>query len=153
MNNFIFKYLGVFFLLISFFCFFSIIYLYYFENLTYLNNYIVTFLINLVLGIFLTFNKLIKPVKLRKSNWTKSDMNKFCRFVEKLSSIIGVKSCFVKSITKRNFLLHRGYKCEMYIGVSLKDKFKSHSWLVSEEINCFESPDNNMKVLKYKNLY
>ena len=98
--------------------------------------------------IFLTFNKLIKPVKLRKSNWTKSDMSKFCRFVEKLSGIIGVKSCFVKSITKRNFLLHRGYKCEMYIGVSLKDKFKSHSWLVSEEINCFESPDNNMKVLK-----
>ena len=98
--------------------------------------------------IFLTFNKLIKPVKLRKSNWTKSDMNNFCRFVEKLSSIIGVKSCFVKSITKRNFLLQKGYKCEMYIGVSLKDKFKSHSWLVSEEINCFESPDNNMKVLK-----
>ncbi len=98
--------------------------------------------------IFLTFNRLIKPVKLRKSNWTKSDMSKFCRFVEKLSDIIGVKSCFVKSITKRNFLLHRGYKCEMYIGVSLKDKFKSHSWLVSEEINCFESPDNNMKVLK-----
>ena len=98
--------------------------------------------------VFLTFNKLIKPVKLRKSNWTKSDMNKFCRFVEKLSSIIGVKSCFVKSITKRNFLLQRGYKCEMYIGVSLKDKFKSHSWLVSEEVNCFESPDKNMKVLK-----
>ena len=98
--------------------------------------------------IFLTFNKLIKPVKLRKSNWTKSDMNNFCRFVEKLSSIIGIKSCFVKSITKRNFLLQRGYKCEMYIGVSLKDKFKSHSWLVSEEINCFESPDKNMKVLK-----
>ena len=98
--------------------------------------------------IFLTFNRLIKPVKLRKSNWTKSDMSKFCRFVEKLSSIIGVKSCFVKSITKRNFLLQKGYKCEMYIGVSLKDKFKSHSWLVSEEINCFESPDNNMKVLK-----
>lgn len=98
--------------------------------------------------IFLTFNKLIKPVKLRKSNWTKSDMNNFCRFVEKLSSIIGVKSCFVKSITKRNFLLQKGYKCEMYIGVSLKDKFKSHSWLVSEEVNCFESPDKNMKVLK-----
>ena len=98
--------------------------------------------------IFLTFNELIKPVKLRKSNWTKSDMNNFCRFVEKLSSIIGVKSCFVKSITKRNFLLQRGYKCEMYIGVSLKDKFKSHSWLVSEEVNCFESPDKNMKVLK-----
>jgi len=98
--------------------------------------------------IFLTFNKLIKPVKLRKSNWTKSDMNNFCRFVEKLSSIIGIKSCFVKSITKRNFLLQRGYKCEMYIGVSIKDKFKSHSWLVSEEVNCFESPDKNMKVLK-----
>ena len=98
--------------------------------------------------IFLTFNKLIKPVKLRKSNWTKSDMNNFCRFVEKLSSIIGVKSCFVKSITKRNFLLQKGYKCEMYIGVSVKDKFKSHSWLVSEEVNCFESPDKNMKVLK-----
>tara|TARA_B100002052_G_scaffold296383_1_gene324667 strand:- start:820 stop:2229 length:1410 start_codon:yes stop_codon:yes gene_type:complete len=64
MNNFIFKYLGVFFLLISFFCFFNIIYLYYFENLTYLNNYIATFLINLVLGIFLTFNKKYKFIKI-----------------------------------------------------------------------------------------
>ena len=98
--------------------------------------------------IFLTFNKLIKPIKIRKSNWTKSDMSKFCRFVEKLSKIFGIKSCFVKSITKRNFLLHKGFKCEMYIGVTLKDKFKSHSWLVSKEINCFESPDKNMKVLK-----
>ncbi|MAK16581.1 MAG: hypothetical protein CMQ70_01260 [Gammaproteobacteria bacterium] len=98
--------------------------------------------------IFLNFNHLIKPVKLKKSSWTKSDMRKFCRFVEKLSKIIGVKSCFIKSVTKRNFLLNKGYKCEMYIGVTLKDKFKSHSWLVSEEINCFESPDKNMKVLK-----
>ena len=98
--------------------------------------------------IFLNFNHLIKPVKLKKSSWTKSDMSKFCRFVEKLSKIIGIKSCFIKSVTKRNFLLNKGYKCEMYIGVTLKDKFKSHSWLVSEEINCFESPDKNMKVLK-----
>ena len=98
--------------------------------------------------IFLNFNHLIKPVKLKKSSWTKSDMSKFCRFVEKLSKIIGIKSCFIKSVTKRNFLLDKGYKCEMYIGVTLKDKFKSHSWLVSEEINCFESPDKNMKVLK-----
>tara|TARA_Y100000816_G_scaffold241918_1_gene188934 strand:- start:1019 stop:1402 length:384 start_codon:yes stop_codon:yes gene_type:complete len=98
--------------------------------------------------IFFNFNHLIKPVKLRKSSWTKSDMSKFCRFVEKLSNIIGVKSCFIKSVTKRNFLLDKGYECEMYIGVTLKDRFKSHSWLVSEEINCFESPDKNMKVLK-----
>lgn len=98
--------------------------------------------------IFFNFNYLIKPVKFRKSSWTKSDMSKFCRFVEKLSNIIGVKSCFIKSVTKRNFLLDKGYECEMYIGVTLKDRFKSHSWLVSKEINCFESPDKNMKVLK-----
>ena len=98
--------------------------------------------------IFFNFNYLIKPVKFRKSNWTKSDMSKFCRFVEKLSNIIGVKSCFIKSVTKRNFLLDKGYECEMYIGVTLKDRFNSHSWLVSKEINCFESPDKNMKVLK-----
>jgi len=64
MNNFIFKYLGVFFLLISFFCFFNIIYSYYFNNLTYLNNYITTFFINLVLGIFLTFVKKYKFIKI-----------------------------------------------------------------------------------------
>ena len=98
--------------------------------------------------IFLSFNNLIKPIKLGNSSWTESDMSNFCRYVEKISKIIGVKSCFIKSITKRNFLLDKGYKCEMYIGVTLKDKFKSHSWLISKEINCFESPDKNMRILK-----
>ena len=64
MNNFIFKYLGVFFLLIIFFCFFNIIYSYYFDNLTYLNNYVATFFINLILGIFLTFVKKYKFIKI-----------------------------------------------------------------------------------------
>ena len=98
--------------------------------------------------VFLSFNYLIKPIKLGSSMWTRSDISKFCRFVEKFSKIVGVKSCFVKSITKRNFLLNKGYECEMYIGVTLKDKFESHSWLISDGINCYESPDTSMKILK-----
>ena len=98
--------------------------------------------------IFLSFNDLVKPIELGSSKWTRKDINRFCRYIEKLSKICGIKSCFVKSIAKRNFLNKKGYVCEMYIGVTLKNKFESHSWLISDGINCYETPDKKMKVLK-----
>jgi len=58
MNKFGFKYFGIFFSIISFFSFFNIIYSYYFNLLNNLNNYIFTFGITLIIGLFLIiFNK------------------------------------------------------------------------------------------------
>ena len=58
MNKFGFKYFGIFFSIISFFSFFNIIYSYYFNLLNNLNNYIFTFSITLIIGLFLIiFNK------------------------------------------------------------------------------------------------
>ena len=54
MNLFSLKYFGIFFLVISFFSFFNIVYSYYFNNLDNLSNYILTFCISLIIGIFLT---------------------------------------------------------------------------------------------------
>ena len=47
------KYFGIFFLVISFFSFFNIIYSYYFDLLNNLNNYIITFATSLIVGLFL----------------------------------------------------------------------------------------------------
>ncbi len=63
-----FKYFGVFFLIISFFSFFNIIYSYYFDLLNNLNNYIVTFGITLVLGVFLIIFKKYKYEKISLFN-------------------------------------------------------------------------------------
>jgi len=52
MNTFSLKYFGIFFLIISFFSFFSIIYSYYFDLLSNLNNYVLIFIITLFLGLF-----------------------------------------------------------------------------------------------------
>ena len=58
MNIFGLKYFGIFFLIISFFSFFNIIYSYYFNLLNNLSSYIFTFLISLIIGLFLfLFNK------------------------------------------------------------------------------------------------
>ncbi len=58
MNIFGLKYFGIFFLIISFFSFFNIIYSYYFNLLNNLGSYILTFIITLIIGIFLfLFNK------------------------------------------------------------------------------------------------
>ena len=58
MNTFPLKYYGIFFLIISFFSFFNIIYSYYFDLLNNLNNYILIFFITLFVGLFLvTFKK------------------------------------------------------------------------------------------------
>ena len=57
MNLFTLKYFGIFFLVISFFSFFSIIYSYYFDLLTNLINYVLTFGITLIIGLFLVIFK------------------------------------------------------------------------------------------------
>ena len=57
MNIFGLKYFGIFFLVISFFSFFNIIYSYYFNLLSNLGNYIFTFGITLIIGFFLILFK------------------------------------------------------------------------------------------------
>ena len=64
MKIFALKYFGIFFLVISFFSFFNIIYSYYFNLLNNLNNYILTFVITLVIGLFLTIFKKYKFEKI-----------------------------------------------------------------------------------------
>ena len=53
MNIFSLKYFGIFFLIISFFSFFNIIYSYYLNLLNNLNTYILTFSLTLIIGLFL----------------------------------------------------------------------------------------------------
>ena len=64
MNIFGLKYFGIFFLIISFFSFFNIIYSYYFNLLNNLNNYILTFTLTLILGLFLILFKRYKYEKI-----------------------------------------------------------------------------------------
>ena len=54
------KYFGIFFLVISFFSFFNIIYSYYFNLLNNLANYILTFGFTLIIGLFLLIFKKYK---------------------------------------------------------------------------------------------
>ena len=58
------KYFGIFFLVISFFSFFNIIYSYYFNLLNNLSNYIFTFTITLIIGLFLVMFKKYKYEKI-----------------------------------------------------------------------------------------
>ena len=64
MNIFSLKYFGIFFLVISFFSFFNIIYSYYFNLLNNLSNYIFTFALTLIIGLFLTLFKKYKHQKI-----------------------------------------------------------------------------------------
>ena len=64
MNIFSLKYFGIFFLVISFFSFFNIIYSYYFNLLDNVGNYILTFGITLIIGLFLTILKKYKYEKI-----------------------------------------------------------------------------------------
>ena len=64
MNIFGLKYFGIFFLIISFFSFFNIIYSYYFNLLNNLSNYIFTFSITLIIGLFLILFKKYKYEKI-----------------------------------------------------------------------------------------
>ena len=64
MNIFSLKYFGLFFLVISFFSFFNIIYSYYFNLLNNLSNYIFTFTITLIIGLFLILFKKYKYEKI-----------------------------------------------------------------------------------------
>ncbi len=58
------KYFGIFFLIISFFSFFNIIYSYYFNLLNNLGNYILIFAINSIIGFFLLIFKKYKFEKI-----------------------------------------------------------------------------------------
>ena len=64
MNIFGLRYFGIFFLIISFFSFFNIIYSYYFNLLNNLNNYILTFILTLIGGLFLIIFKKYKYEKI-----------------------------------------------------------------------------------------
>ena len=64
MNLFSLKYLGIFFLVISFFSFFNIIYSYYFNLLINLNSYILTSILSLIIGLFLAIFKNYKFEKI-----------------------------------------------------------------------------------------
>ena len=64
MNIFGLKYFGIFFLVISFFSFFNIIYSYYFDLLNNLSNYILTFTFTLIIGLFLILFKKYKYEKI-----------------------------------------------------------------------------------------
>ena len=64
MNIFGLKYFGIFFLIISFFSFFNIIYSYYFNLLNNLSNYIFIFSITLIIGLFLILFKKYKYEKI-----------------------------------------------------------------------------------------
>ncbi len=68
MNIFSLKYFGIFFLVISFFSFFNIIYSYYFNLLDNVGNYILTFGITLMIGFFLTIFKKYKYEKINLFN-------------------------------------------------------------------------------------
>tara|TARA_A100001037_G_scaffold300346_1_gene327674 strand:- start:15 stop:1424 length:1410 start_codon:yes stop_codon:yes gene_type:complete len=65
MNPFTIKYYGIFFIIISFFSFFNIIYSYYFDILNNLNNYILIFLLTLFVGLF---SVIFKKYKFQKIN-------------------------------------------------------------------------------------
>ena len=64
MNVFGLKYFGIFFLIISFFSFFNIIYSYYFNLLSNLSNYILLFVLTLIIGLFLIIYKKYKYEKI-----------------------------------------------------------------------------------------
>ena len=64
MNIFGLRYFGIFFLIISFFSFFNIIYSYYFNLLSNLDNYILTFILTLISGVFLIIFKKYKYEKI-----------------------------------------------------------------------------------------
>ena len=64
MNIFSLKYFGIFFIIISFFSFFNIIYSYYFNLLNNLSSYIFTFSITLIIGLFFILFKKYKYEKI-----------------------------------------------------------------------------------------
>ena len=68
MNIFSLKYFGIFFLIISFFSFFNIIYSYYFNLLNNLSSYIFTFSITLIIGLFFILFKKYKYEKINLFN-------------------------------------------------------------------------------------
>ena len=98
--------------------------------------------------ILFEFKDLTASSDIKHSNWSASDVSKFCRYIEKISNFLGIKSCFIKSLTKRKFLKNKGFDCKLYIGISNESVFKSHCWLICEEINCYEEPEEDLKIIR-----
>ena len=94
------------------------------------------------------FKKLTLHQVMGSASIKKKDASYGCRCIEKIYNFLNVRSCLIKSITKRDFLNSFGIKTKLYIGVSYDNNFKSHSWISAEEINCFEKPDAKMKIIK-----
>lgn len=98
--------------------------------------------------ILFEFKDLTASSDIKHSNWSASDVSKFCRYVEKISNFLGIKSCFKKSLTKRKFLKNKGFDCKLCIGISNESVFKSHCWLICDDINCYEEPEKDLKIIR-----
>jgi len=82
-------------------------------------------------------------------NFSKDQISKGCFYIEKIANLLRIKKCLVKSIAKRNLINFFGHRSNLFIGVSFKENsFKSHSWLVSDGINCSENSVDDMKIIK-----
>lgn len=118
-------------------------------NLTYiLSLSFFNLLSTKLLFFFKDFNSIIESKELGSQKWTYSEMQNFCKYVEYFAKKLGIKSCFIKSVCKRNFLKRNGFDCKLFIGVELKNTLKSHSWIVSDGLNCYEQPDNKLKIIR-----
>ncbi len=98
-----------------------------------------------------SFEKITKFKKnfLLNKNFSKDHISKGCFYIEKIAVLLRIKKCLVKTIAKRNLVNFFGYRSDLYIGVSFKeDGLQSHSWLVSDGINCSENSISDMKIIK-----
>ena len=82
-------------------------------------------------------------------NFSKNQISKGCFYIEKIANLLRIKKCLVKTIAKRNLINFFGYRSNLLIGVSFNENsLKSHSWLVSEGINCSEKSIDDMKIIR-----
>lgn len=96
---------------------------------------------------FSSFDALIQRRIIKISNLSSRHVSFGCKWIEKICTFCGVKSCFKKSMIKKNFLMIFGKKPILNIGVSYTKSFKSHSWLELGNTNLYEYPDDEMKII------
>lgn len=103
---------------------------------------------------FLSFNRLIKITKnfVNKKNIKKppiADIISISRVEQKLSSLLRINQCLVRSIALFFILNNYGYKPKLIIGADNEDnKFYSHSWVEVDDFILYE--DSNKK---FKNFF
>lgn len=111
-------------------------------------------LISLISVKFLSFNKLIKVTqnfvnKKNKKKLSSTDIISISRVEQKLSSLLNIDQCLVRSIALFFILNNYGYKPKLIIGADNKDnKFYSHSWIEVDNFILYE--DSNRK---FKNFF